>query len=318
LAIGKDRSAAHTLGLHAHSFYHFPATSLYDEVELSRHAELFDKCHVYMLGLFPTINFLGSQVDGSRLRQIFSILDKGFQLDWDVREGMDPASIDPKSPQIAHQLYSRFGKPDFSIQYIGQAYGTDGSRAALDRLGKHETLQKMAITGAPEGYQLQVLLIEVYSATEVLTKINSFVGDRNSYDKQYRAREEKILGTTAVERIALYEASLIRYFKPKYNVLFKDSFPSTNHKILLDCYEKEFCQIAAEFTFDDMPITLSSPTIHPAETHFVLYDLQTAKKRKAFFGSEHGVDGNVGADKMIGENEPDDNAEIGIFILPDR
>lgn len=67
-----------------------------------------------------------------------------------------------------------------------------------------------------------------------------------------------------------------------------------------------------------MPITLSSPTIHPAETHFVLYDLQTAKKRKAFFGSEHGVDGNVGADKMIGENEPDDNAKIGIFILPDR
>ncbi|MBB2842515.1 UNVERIFIED_ORG: uncharacterized protein YbbC (DUF1343 family) [Rhizobium etli] len=50
----------------------------------------------------------------------------------------------------------------------------------------------------------------------------------------------------------------------------------------------------------------------------MLYDLQTAKKRKAFFGSEHGVDGNVGADKMIGENEPDDNAKIGIFILPDR
>ncbi|WEO68948.1 hypothetical protein [Rhizobium rhizogenes] len=316
--LGEGISAHHTLGLHAHSFYHFPAKTLYDEIELSRNSDLFDKCHIYLIGLFPKVNFLGSQSEGAHLRQAFSILDKRFQLDWQIPEGMDPASIDPASPQILLQLYSHYGKADFSVQYIGQAYGTDGSRAALDRLIKHETLQRMAVEGVPTGYQLQVMLIEVYSATEVLTAIDPLAGDKASFDRQYRAREEKILGTTAVERIALYEASLIRYFRPKYNTIFKDHFPSTNHKILFDCYDKQFAQIAAEFTFEDMPITLSSPTIASAEKHFVLYDLRASKKRRAFFSKEQNLPSDVDALKAKTASKRQDIVEPRIILLPDQ
>jgi len=39
----------------------------------------------------------------------------------------------------------------FEVKYIGQAYGDAGSRNALDRLLKHETLQKIALNGAPNG-----------------------------------------------------------------------------------------------------------------------------------------------------------------------
>lgn len=42
------------------------------------------------------------------------------------------------------------GKVYFDIQYIGQAYGKSGSRNALDRLRKHETVQKIALQGVPE------------------------------------------------------------------------------------------------------------------------------------------------------------------------
>ena len=51
-----------------------------------------------------------------------------------------------------------FNLIDFEVLYIGQAFGDGGSRNALDRLLKHETLQKIAVKGVPAGSVLMLLL----------------------------------------------------------------------------------------------------------------------------------------------------------------
>ena len=52
----------------------------------------------------------------------------------------------------------------FKVEYIGQAYGRGAKRNALERLLKHETLQKISLQGLPTGCQLYVLLIELVAA----------------------------------------------------------------------------------------------------------------------------------------------------------
>jgi hypothetical protein len=42
------------------------------------------------------------------------------------------------------------------------------------------------------------------------------------------------------EQICLAEAGLIRYFEPRYNEIYKDSFPASDQKILDHCYELDF------------------------------------------------------------------------------
>src|SRR5258705_1652479 len=57
----------------------------------------------------------------------------------------------------------------FKAKYIRQAYGKDGSRNAIDRLLKHETLQKIDIRGVPEGYRLTILMLAIQPAIRVYT-----------------------------------------------------------------------------------------------------------------------------------------------------
>ncbi len=96
----------------------------------------------------------------------------------------------------------------------------------------------------------------------------------------------KLRNTTEAERIAIYEASFIRYFQPKFNKEFKNSFPSTNMKLLHDCYRKDFSAVCAEIYFDDFPFRLFSPTIKPSPFHIAFQDLHTDVGRKLFYMGE--------------------------------
>jgi hypothetical protein len=60
-----------------------------------------------------------------------------------------------------HRLSAEYDAVGFEVLYIGQAFGNDGSRNALDRLKKHETLQKIAVKGIPEGYTLTILMLAI-------------------------------------------------------------------------------------------------------------------------------------------------------------
>ena len=80
----------------------------------------------------------------------------------------------------------------------------------------------------------------------MVTVFNHHAKNKDEDSSRIRSGIDKLYGTTEQERIALYEAALIRYFSPPFNKEFKNSFPSTNLKILQDCYEKDFAAVIAE------------------------------------------------------------------------
>jgi hypothetical protein len=183
-------------------------------------------------------------------------------------------------------LHMATGGFRFEVKYIGQAYGSDGSRDALDRLLKHETLQKIAVKGVPKDHVLQVLLLELQADNRIITAFMPSAQSKDDHGLRRKSGLDKLFGTSDAERVSLYEAALIRYFSPEFNKEFKNSFPSTNLKILKDCYEKDFLAVTAQICFDDFPFVLCSEVVAPKFEHIVTHDLHGDKDRRVFLGMD--------------------------------
>jgi len=287
----------HALILYALSYVTIPAEALYDRELMEEFAEVTKKCHIYLVGFVPKTELVDITLDGRALRMSFKVSGQVYDLVWQMDEGVtlvwkdeawflskdgklaDPPSLD----QCAIKLNEQFGTGKFLVKYIGQAYGKDGSRNALDRLLKHEKLQEIAIRGVPEGCRFQVLMLAVAPSTQVVTVFNPRAEDPSQGEKRITQGLDNLFGTTEKERVALYEAALIRYFLPTFNREFSDSFPSTNLKILQDCYEKDFAAVSAEILFEEFPFTLYSETVAAKDHHLAFFDLHQDEARKVFF-----------------------------------
>ena len=287
----------HALGLYANSIYSLPAEAIYNDDLDEKFGEGTRNCHIYLIGIVPKIDLKGARHEGDSLHIDFEVkgtpytvsvpMPEGLKLEyegdsWYLSDGSD-GRYGPSDEQIFQAFQMQHGLLEFHVVYVGQAYGKDGSRHALDRLKKHETLQKIALGGAPEGYVLQLILIEIHPSSQLFTFLNPFASDNSHGEQRISQGVDKLFGTNEHERITLYEASLIRYFRPKYNKEFKDSFPSTHLKVLADCYDKDFSSIVSEICFDTPPFLLCSECIPPKREHIIQFDLHEEENRKGFF-----------------------------------
>ncbi|MEZ9341331.1 hypothetical protein [Vibrio parahaemolyticus] len=284
----------HALSLYATSFFYLPAKLLYDKECLKQYEDISKKCHIYIIGYLPKTKLLrGYQEEqdavlefeiGSVKHDFKLPLPKGCRLELDdavpyaVNEQGQKFAIPEEAINLFLQQHSKF-----EVKYVGQAYGKDGSRNAIDRLMKHETLQKISLTGVPDNYELQLLLLEVEPSPQLITALNPFAQQKDETGGRIKAGLDKLFNTSEQERISLYEAALIRYFYPQFNREFKDSFPSTRLKILHDCYEKDFSMVSAEIIFDELPFQLWSDSVPAKHSHMAVHDLHDDESRKAFF-----------------------------------
>ncbi|HHQ6600569.1 TPA: hypothetical protein ACSTLW_005401 [Serratia fonticola] len=294
----KKFSVEHALDMYASSFVTLPAEAIYDKENLLQYKKVIDSCHIYIIGYLPRIDFKGAEQTGKDLKLSFTICnqDKNLtissippHLSYNEEDGYHYLAdkigtrfwwSDIEMMKMIHDKTSRIG---FEVKYIGQAYGRDGSRSAMDRLIKHETLQKIAIKGTPEGYKLSLLLLEVEPNTSLVTAFIPNAQSKDTDKARIKNGLDKLYGTSESERISLYEAALIRYFLPEYNKEFKNSFPSTNLKILQDCYEKDFSAVFAQICIDELPFELYSDTVKQKQYHISTHDLHQDDDRKVFF-----------------------------------
>ncbi len=282
--------------MHAHSYFVMPARGLYDESIVGQIRESAKKSHIYLIGLTAKIDLTRMHQAKDKLITVLTVDGHEHEIEWELEPGDQLVNDDglwyvlrangkrayPSELQLAQRLHQKVGMR-FEIQYIGQAYGKDGSRNALDRLMKHETLQKISLKGIPQNRELMLLMLEVIDANRTLTVIRPDALDRSQGSKRISRGIDKLFDTTVPERITLYEASLIRYFQPLFNKEFKDSFPSTNMKVLADCYEKDFAGVVAEINFDDLPFYLCSTTVAPSPYVIAKHSLHSAAERNIFF-----------------------------------
>ncbi|WP_204840140.1 hypothetical protein [Cereibacter azotoformans] len=296
----KDKAfdVEHALIMYAKSYVTMPAFGIYEDELIAPLLEQIRHCHIYIIGLTPKLEFVGAAQEEQVLITSVEIGSQCYDLRWQLPEGVtlkgnnqdgwyvEDGSGDkyfPTESMIGQRLSAEHNAVDFEVLYIGQAFGESGSRNALDRLKKHETLQKIAVKGIPGGYSLTILMLAVEPANQLVTTFNPWAKDKSQGAERIKKGLDKLFGTTEAERTTLYEASLIRYFQPKFNKEFKNSFPSTNMKLLADCYDKDFSALVAEISIDELPFQLFSDVVAHKPNHIAKHDLHTDENRRVFF-----------------------------------
>lgn len=142
----------------------------------------------------------------------------------------------PAHVLIANSRTTLTNETDLEVLYIGQGFGRDGKRLAVDRLTAHSTLQRILAESAEENPCDEILLLMF--RFEHARNIISSAGD-SSVEPSASGEEESVhlkqSGNITLDRksrINLAEAALINYFKPKYNIVHKDSFIVEKNKKL--------------------------------------------------------------------------------------
>lgn len=179
---------------------------------------------------------------------------------------------------------------DLEVLYIGQSYGVDGARTAPDRLKNHSTLQGIyaeAISNNPDSE----IVLGLASFTEInLTVMNGFhkfTDEEKQADIDRSTSLFKKLiteGMNEQQKINFTEASLIRYFQPPYNKIYKGSFPNPAHKTYSECYDLDINSVGFEMQTEEMiNCQIYSETITKKPVHYVSYPLHSAEDRKSIF-----------------------------------
>ncbi|XQW85681.1 hypothetical protein ACOYR1_02795 [Thalassotalea piscium] len=285
----------HAMSLYADSYCTLPAKFIYDKERLKEFESVIKTCHIYMIGYLPRRELVDISQKKNHLAMKYKVANKTRKFLLPLPQHVNLVFDEEWGYFCENEKGEKLAIPDeainnylaeystFDVRYIGQAYGTDGSRNALDRLLKHETLQKISLTAIPEGSELSLLLLEVKSSNKLITAFNPFASTKDNDGARVKAGINKLYNTTEQERISLFEAAFIRYFSPQFNKDFKNSFPSTNLKLLKDCYEKDFSALFAEIYIEGLPFQLCSESVEPKHHHIAKYDLHKDIDRKAFF-----------------------------------
>ncbi len=162
------------------------------------------------------------------------------------------------SQKLFQQCYqNRNNFNEMEVLYVGQAYGENGSRNAIDRLKTHEKLQKILIdcNSKYPNKRIYILLLEM------ATQINSVL---NGISKEFMCSEEEsekhlkdVFSTLPEEKqvINITEAAIINYFKPDYNTNFVNNFPSIKHKGYRQYYDLDYncIDVELDMEFFSMP-----------------------------------------------------------------
>lgn len=104
-------------------------------------------------------------------------------------------------------------------------------------------------------------------------------------DEQDTDHIERIIHTPLSDKqlTSVIEASLIRYFRPEYNEIYKNRFPQRNHSILQQCYDLDFCSILTALVTSNVGLRLYSSQVRPSLNHVAYFDLHNEIERKTFF-----------------------------------
>ncbi len=180
---------------------------------------------------------------------------------------------------------------DFEVLYIGQSYGVDGARTAPDRLISHSTLQGIyaeAMDKNPDS--------EIWLALASFDQFNLMMFDgRSSFTDEERESDKERFSTaydklnwdggiSDQQKINFTEAALIRYFKPPYNQIYKDSFPNPAHSTYTECYDLDINSVCIELnTGDIVNCRFYSEAVPKVNWHMKDFALHSKEERRAMF-----------------------------------
>ena len=175
---------------------------------------------------------------------------------------------------------------DYEILYIGQAYGNDGKRTAIDRLSSHETLQKIYTHSLSQNPDSDIwVMLTNFSQESFLMSAGSDLTKVNEKDTKIEdAKVEHFFSNKGFlisekQKINFTEAALIRYYQPKYNIEFKDSFPSSKHKSYSECYSLDIKALTVEIDTSENSRKIYTEKSGRKEHHIKMFEFNSDADR---------------------------------------
>ncbi|PRB03824.1 hypothetical protein CQ046_08510 [Chryseobacterium sp. MYb7] len=145
---------------------------------------------------------------------------------------------------------------DYEVLYIGQAYGEDGKRTAIDRLDSHTTLQKIyneAIIRFPDS-EIWLMLANFgqKNITSMIGGIDIYTESKdNEVNRFMNFLDLDKMEISGDQKINFTEAALINLFKPPFNEDYKENFPSKTHVSYKDCYKLDVHSLSINLDMSD-------------------------------------------------------------------
>lgn len=176
---------------------------------------------------------------------------------------------------------------DLEVLYIGQAFGRTEVKTIDYRISNHEKVQKIALDIIKKGSNEEILVIGLKVLTNDFgTSIAKF-GTKNvapSYDYLKGLVKSAGIRLSEGQEVTVYEASLIKYFKPHLNTEYKETFPSKDFKSYNELFDTDFDYSA--MAIDTLPLFLrlySKELETRKYLHSNHYPLTTKSDKKEFF-----------------------------------
>jgi hypothetical protein len=262
--------------------------------------ENIDLFHIYVIVRAPKVRLIPNSIkfDGSRMNfsvksgHEFSLetLDYWFPEDWGVTE-FDASDAGGRSFRMISKIGIEGG--DFpmlwmkntkyteakyhEVIYIGQAYGLDGNRNVINRLERHETLQKIVSENSVHFPETDVYVYGFQYQNNDSVQILF-----NGRDKSLISGDEDTSRVTEImanpigdrEMTSIVEAGLIRYFQPEYNEKFKELFPNSKYGFLSDLKHFGYEGFVVEIDTEDLGTVLKSKVVGNGMHHIATYQIK--------------------------------------------
>lgn len=174
------------------------------------------------------------------------------------------------------------------LLYIGQSYGKKGERKVSDRLKNHSTLQKIYSEISQKNPDKEIWLNLLSFEQTIYTSFDdlSRTSKRQENDvKNVSTVMSKFVNKELNEKeiINFTEAALIKYFKPKYNIMYKDIFPSLDHKSYKEAIELDINSVAFQLDTECINLKLYTEAVQPNFSNMVSYTFKSEQSRKNLF-----------------------------------
>mgnify|MGYP005864534617 CR=1 FL=1 len=176
---------------------------------------------------------------------------------------------------------------DLEVMYVGQAFGRKKNKKIDYRIAKHEKIQKIALEILDNSSNEEVLIIGVkIDVNDLSTSIVEFNSQtkKPTLESIFDLRDKASQRITPGQEITIFEASLINYFKPKFNEKYKSKFPSTDFTSIDEIYKTDFDYSA--MTLDTKPVRIrvfSDKIKEPKYIHSMHFPLKTKRDKKSFY-----------------------------------
>ncbi len=290
-----------------------------DNPAISDYFDENSSCHIYFISRRPrvTLDVSKTKIDTKNISLTFRINNRGEvkekSLIFKNIDNSENVKVVSEYPYTFFRYYNQKGElttnanvsvflqtlpRDFSeaefldleILYIGQSYGKEGEKNAIDRLKNHQTLQRIyaesIINNPDDDIWISLCNFEEIGAILIDGRQDKSESDEKSDVKRLSDFIHKFTNDLLNEKqkVNFTEAALIKYFEPPYNKDFVDIFPSITHSSYKECYALDINSVIIELNTDEIVnCNFYSSKIPKRKVHLNSFWFHNVEERKSLF-----------------------------------